>query len=52
MMFFGTPRQHKGLLEVAAAVAELPESLQPLFVVAGAMPEAELQRELAALLPP
>ena len=52
VLFFGTPRRHKGLLEVAAAVAALPESLQPLFVVAGSIPEAELQRELVALLPP
>lgn len=52
VLFFGTPRRHKGLLEVAAAVAELPESLQPLFVVAGAIPDAELERELVELLPP
>ena len=51
VLFFGTPRRHKRLLEVAAAVAELPENLQPLFVVAGAIPEAELQRELVDLLP-
>jgi glycosyltransferase involved in cell wall biosynthesis len=51
VLFFGTPRRHKGLLEVAAAVAALPESLQPLFVVAGAIPDAELERELVGLLP-
>jgi glycosyltransferase involved in cell wall biosynthesis len=52
VLFFGTPRRHKGLLEVAAAVAVLPESLRPLFVVAGAIPDAALQRELVGLLPP
>lgn len=51
VLFFGTPRRHKGLLEVAAAVAKLPENLQPLFVVAGAIPDAELKRELVELLP-
>lgn len=52
VLFFGTPRRHKGLLEVAAAVAALPESLQPLFVVAGAITDLELQQELVELLPP
>lgn len=51
VLFFGTARRHKGLLEVAAAVAALPEDLSPLFVVAGAIPNAKLQRELEAVLP-
>jgi glycosyltransferase involved in cell wall biosynthesis len=52
VLFFGTARRHKGLLEVAAAVATLPEALQPLFVLAGAIPDPKLQQELEALLPP
>lgn len=52
VLFFGTPRRHKGLFEVAAAVAALPESMRPLFVVAGALPDAKFELELVALLPP
>ncbi len=52
VLFFGTPRRHKGLLDVAAAVAALPQDLQPLFVVVGEIPYASLRRELVALLPP
>jgi len=51
VLFFGTPRRHKGLLEVAEAVAALPEALQPLFVVAGEIPDAELKQQLVDLLP-
>ena len=53
VLFFGTPRRHKGLLQVGAAVAQLPEELKPLFVVAGSFPpgEAQLEQELKALLP-
>jgi glycosyltransferase involved in cell wall biosynthesis len=53
VLFFGTPRRHKGLLQVGAAVAQLPEGLKPLFVVAGSFPpgEAQLEQELKALLP-
>jgi glycosyltransferase involved in cell wall biosynthesis len=53
VLFFGTPRRHKGLLELAQAMAEVPEALQPLLVVAGAFaPEdADLEQELRALVP-
>ena len=53
VLFFGTPKRHKGLLPLAEAVAQLPEALQPLLVVAGgfAPEEADLQQELEALLP-
>ena len=53
VLFFGTPKRHKGLLPLAQAVAQLPQALQPLLVVAGgfAPEDAELQRELEALLP-
>ena len=53
ILFFGTPKRHKGILELARAVAQLPEGLQPLLVVAGAFaPEdAPLEKELRALLP-
>ena len=49
VLFFLVPRRHNGLLDVAAA-AELPENLQPLFVVAGAIPYAELERHLVGRL--
>ena len=53
VLFFGTPKRHKGLLPLAEAVAQLPQALQPLLVVAGgfAPEDAALQRELEALLP-
>jgi glycosyltransferase involved in cell wall biosynthesis len=53
VLFFGTPRRHKGVLELAAAMAGLPDGLQPLLVIAGAFaPEDQaLERELQALLP-
>ena len=53
ILFFGTPKRHKGILELARAVAQLPDGLQPLLVVAGAFaPEdAALEQELRALLP-
>ncbi len=56
VLFFGTPRRHKGVLAVAAAIAALPEALQACFVVAGEIPPAErkagLERDLLAALPP
>jgi glycosyltransferase involved in cell wall biosynthesis len=56
VLFFGTPRRHKGLLTVAAAIAALPEALRPCFVLAGEIPNAErktgLKDELRDLLPP
>jgi len=54
VLFFDTPKRHKGLLPLAAAVVQLPQALQPLLVVAGgfAPEDADLQRELEALLPP
>ena len=53
VLFFGTPRRQKGVLELAAAMAGLPDGLQPLLVIAGAFaPEDQaLERELQALLP-
>jgi len=52
VLFFGTPKRHKGILELAKAVAQLPEVLGPLMVVAGAFaPEdASLEKELRGLL--
>ena len=52
VLFFGTPRRHKGLLGGAGAGEALPQGLQPVFVDVGAIPYANLQRELVALLPP
>lgn len=53
VLFFGTPRRHKGLLAVGGVVASLPAELEPVFVVAGAFPVGDpgLARELQALLP-
>lgn len=53
VLFFGTPRRHKGLLPLAEAVAQLPQALNPLLVVAGAFAEEDalLQQELTALVP-
>ena len=53
VLFFGTPRRHKGLLTLAEGVAELPEHLQPVLVVAGgfASEDADLQQDLHARLP-
>jgi glycosyltransferase involved in cell wall biosynthesis len=53
VLFFGTPRRHKGLLAVGAAVAALPAELQPLFVVAGGFPVGDpaLEQEFRALVP-
>lgn len=54
VLFFGSPKRHKGLLPLAEAMAQLPQALNPLLVVAGAFApeEADLQQELEALLPP
>jgi len=53
VLFFGTPRRHKGLLALGAAVAALPTGLKPLFVVAGAFPPGDLalEQELRTLVP-
>jgi len=53
VLFFGTPRRHKGLLAVGAAVAALPAELQPVFLVAGAFPAGDpaLEQELRTLVP-
>jgi glycosyltransferase involved in cell wall biosynthesis len=52
VLFFGTPRKHKGLLEVAAAVSALPEETKAIFVVVGAFPDKELECQIVDLLPP
>lgn len=53
VLFFGTPKRHKGLLPLAEAVAQLPQAMQPLLVVAGgfAPEDADLQQKLEILLP-
>jgi len=53
VLFFGTPRRHKGLLALGEAVAQLQGQLRPLLVVAGAFPPAaaQVQVELRELLP-
>ena len=45
VMFFGTPREHKGLLESAQAIAELGRDDVVYFVV-GDFPQAELKKRL------
>jgi glycosyltransferase involved in cell wall biosynthesis len=56
VLFFGTPRRHKGVVEIADAVATLSDDLLPCFVVAGDIPHAEqkngLERDLRSALPP
>jgi glycosyltransferase involved in cell wall biosynthesis len=47
VLFFGTPRAHKGLLEVARALASLHDPHWQLVIV-GDFEDAALQRELAA----
>lgn len=53
VMFFGTPRRHKGLLHLGEAVAQLPAQLRPVLVVAGAFPPAaaQVEVELRELMP-
>ena len=53
VLFFGTPRRHKGLLPLGEAVAQLPAQLRPVLVVAGAFPPAaaQVEAELRELLP-
>jgi GT2 family glycosyltransferase/glycosyltransferase involved in cell wall biosynthesis len=53
VLFFGTPKRHKGLLSLARAVAQLPQSLYPQLVVVGvfAPEDRDLQQELEMLLP-
>ena len=53
ILFFGTPKPHKGLIPLANAVKQLPQGLRPLLVVAGgfAPEDVDLQKELEALLP-
>jgi GT2 family glycosyltransferase/glycosyltransferase involved in cell wall biosynthesis len=45
VLFFGTPRAHKGLVETAEAIAQLP-SRDVVFVVAGDFPDAALMQRL------
>ena len=52
VLLFCTAPRPNDLLKVAEAVAALPEDLHPVFVVAGAFPNAKLQCELEAVLPP
>jgi glycosyltransferase involved in cell wall biosynthesis len=48
VLFVGTPRQHKGVLEVAQAVAKLGRK-DIVFVIVGEFPDKALQAELRAL---
>lgn len=54
VLFFGTPRRHKGLLALGKAVSDLSQGLNPLLVVAGsfATEDEDLRQELQALIPP
>lgn len=45
VLFFGTPRAHKGLIETAQAIAQLP-SRDVVFVVAGDFPDPALMQRL------
>ncbi|MFI2810119.1 glycosyltransferase [Microbulbifer sp. JSM ZJ756] len=46
VLFFGTPRKHKGVAETARVLASLQRS-DICYVVAGGEPDVELKRELA-----
>ncbi len=48
VLFFGTPRAHKGLVETAQALANLTRE-DTVFVIAGAFPDAALKAELQAI---
>jgi glycosyltransferase involved in cell wall biosynthesis len=48
VLFFGTARAHKGLIETAEAIAKLP-SRDVVFVVAGALEDAALRARLLAV---
>lgn len=49
VLFFGTPRLHKGILSTAEAIAELKRD-DVLFVIAGERPEIEVENELVRIL--
>lgn len=48
VLFFGTPRRHKGVAETARALASLNRN-DLCYVVAGGHPDTELQAELDAI---
>lgn len=48
VLFFGTPRAHKGLVETAEAIAQLP-SRDVIFVVAGEFEDDALRQRLLAV---
>lgn len=47
VLFFGTPRKHKGLLETADALAQLNRD-DVLYVIVGDFPKPELKQQLLA----
>lgn len=48
VLYFGTPRAHKGLLETAKAIACLARD-DVLYVIVGDFPDADLKRQLQAI---
>ena len=50
VLFLGSPRPHKGIVELAAAVAELDDHRIKLCVI-GAFTDARLRAEIAAMAP-
>jgi glycosyltransferase involved in cell wall biosynthesis len=48
VLFFGTPRKHKGLIDIAQILANL-ETKNVIFVVAGDFPEPELKLQLQSI---
>lgn len=48
VLFFGTPRKHKGVAEVAHVLASLQRQ-DICYVIAGGEPDFELKRELASV---
>lgn len=48
VLFFGTPKRHKGLLETAKVISQI-NNQDLLFLIVGDFPELELKEELLAI---
>lgn len=52
ILFYGTPRRHKGVIELAKIVAALPDNIEPILFVVGSFSEDTLLLdEVKAILP-
>jgi glycosyltransferase involved in cell wall biosynthesis len=48
ILFMGTPRRHKGILDIARAVVNLSDP-KALLLIVGSFPEPDLKKELSAI---